>query len=177
MCAKPLQAKPERPLALIKGSKGGTSLARDWKPGVHGQPETQGRCYRNFLETIRLATEQLKRDGHTFVVRGVLWHQGESDVKSGQEIYQQRLTTFIARLREDLEKPELPVVIGEVFDNEGKRDAVRRAQRAVADTVLYTGFAAADGLKTSDAGTHFDAASQLILGERFAAAMLKLQEH
>jgi hypothetical protein len=31
----------------------------------------------------------------------------------------------------------------------------------------------ADKLKTFDGGTHFDAASQIELGERFAAAMAK----
>jgi iduronate 2-sulfatase len=115
----------------------------------------------------------LKRDGHTFTPRGLLWHQGEGDASSTTETYQQRLAEFIARMREDLGKPDLPVVVGEVFDN-GKRDTVRAALRAAPGKVPHVGFASAQGLKTWDNGTHFDAAGQITLGERFAEAMLKL---
>lgn len=166
------KARPGDHLALIKGSKGGSSLSKDWNPGLKNQSETHGFCYRNFLETVELAKKALP-GGDTFVIRGVLWHQGESDSGSSVELYQQRLTTFIARLREDLDQPNLPFVIGEVFDN-GKRDSVRAAQRAVAAAIPHTAFASAADLKTSDAGTHFDAASQITLGERFAAALLPL---
>ena len=76
-------------------------------------------------------------------------------------------------MREDLGKADLPVVVGEVFDN-GKRDSVRAALRATAGNVPHAGFASAEGLKTWDGGTHFDAAGQIALGERFAEAMLKL---
>ena len=160
------KALPDRQFALIKGSKGGTSLSRDWKPGA-------GPCYRNFIQTVALARRALASDGSTPTLRGVLWLQGESDSKATAKEYQQMLTAFIARLRADVHQPNLPFLVGEVADN-GKRDAVRQAQRAVAQTVLHVGFVPADGLQTSDRGTHFDAASQLTLGERFAAAMLKL---
>lgn len=168
-----LKARPGRPLALIKGSKGGTSLAKDWKPGAKGQPETQGPCYRNFIETVKRAQDALKARGDAFVIRGLLWHQGESDASAPAGVYEKELTTLIARLREDLGTPELPVVVGEVYDN-GKRDRVREAQKKVAGAVPHVAFASAADLKTWDNGTHFDAPSQLTLGERFGAAMLTL---
>ena len=40
----------------------------------------------------------------------------------------------------------------------------------------FVGLVTAKGLSTWDAGTHFDAKSQLILGERYAGAILKLQK-
>lgn len=168
-----IEAQPDRRLALIKGSKGGTSLAKDWSPGVKGKPDTQGPCYRNFLHTIELAKKELKA-GDSFVLCGLLWHQGESDASSTADVYQERLTTFIARIREDLGQPDLPVVVGEVFDN-GKRDSVRKATRALASAVPQVRFAGAEGLKTFDAGTHFDAASQITLGQRYAKEMLLLR--
>ena len=168
------KARPGTQLALIKGSKGGTSLSKDWNPGVKGQPDTQGPCYRNFLETINMATAQLKQQNRPFVIRGMLWHQGEADASSPSEVYEQRLTALIARIREDLNLPDMPFVIGEVFDN-GKRDRVRTAQRAVAEKVRRTGFASAEGTKCWDNGTHFDVPSQLLLGQRFATAMLQIE--
>ena len=68
---------------------------------------------------------------------------------------------------------DLPFVIGEVYDN-GHRDAVREGEKSASTAVSHAGFASAQGLKTSDKGTHFDAASQIELGRRFAQAMLPL---
>ena len=49
-----LKADPNRKLALIKGSKGGTNLRADWKPGVRGDKESGlGR------EGIRFAIEDM----------------------------------------------------------------------------------------------------------------------
>ncbi|QDT12664.1 sialate O-acetylesterase [Planctomycetes bacterium K23_9] len=169
-----LEAKPGTKLALIKGSKGGTSLRADWKPGVAGDPDTQGPRYRDFVETIRLATAELQQRGDQYKLRGLLWHQGESDSKAKSSVYQKRLEEFIARIRQDVGVDDLPVVVGEVFDN-GKRDGVRAAIRKVSESVQGVGFVPASGLTTSDEGTHFDAKSQLKLGQRFADAIRDVQ--
>ena len=168
-----LKKNPGRKLALIKGSKGGTSLRADWKPGSKGMPESQGPQYRDFVETIRMATKQLRDRGDTYTIRGLLWHQGESDSKSRTEVYGRRLKELIRRIREDVGVPALPIVVGEVFDN-GKRDRVRTAIREVAQASATVGLVSSTGTATSDPGTHFDAKSQLLLGERYAEAMSKL---
>lgn len=169
-----LDVKPHRKLALIKGSKGGTSLRFDWKSGTQGDPSSQGPRYRDFVETIQIATEKLAQRGDTYTFRGLLWHQGESDSKSKTKVYQRRLETFIARIREDIGQLDLPVIVGEVFDN-GKRDDVRAAIGAVASSDERVGLVESAGLTTWDPGTHFDAASQLELGKRYAQAALKLE--
>jgi len=169
------EAQPKQRFALIKGSKGGTSLRADWKPGLKGQPETQGPCYRNFIETIQLAKQALKQDGHTAKLSGLIWHQGESDSKVKTETHQARLTELISRLREDTGDPNLPIVLGEVYDNE-KRDKVRAAILKASQADPNCGFVSAKGLTTWDPGTHFDAESQWLLGERFAAEIQKLKK-
>ena len=167
------KTEPKKRFALIKGSKGGTSLRADWKPGVKGESKTQGPCYRNFIETITLANAALKKDGHTATLRGLIWHQGESDAKASSKNHQERLTQFLARIREDVGEPKLPIILGQVVDN-GKRDQVRSAILKASQETSNCGFVSAEGLTTWDGGTHFDAKSQLILGQRFAEAMLKL---
>ena len=168
-----LKAEPGRKLALIKGSRGGTNLRADWKPGVHGDAESQGPRYRDFVETITMATKELTQRGDQFKIRGLLWHQGESDARSNTKVYSRRLNELIQRIREDINIPDLPVVVGEVFDN-GKRDKVRAAIQAVAAESATVGLVSSQGTKTSDPGTHFDANSQLLLGERYSTAMRKL---
>jgi iduronate 2-sulfatase len=153
-------------VALIKFAEGGTTLARDWNP------EAKHRLYQTFLDFTKKSLKELTDRGHTYTVRGMIWHQGESDAGLTTAEYQKLLTAFIDRVRADLDAPVLLFGIGEVYDN-GKRDTVRAAQRATAGKVKGVFFVSADGLKTSDMGTHFDAASQIELGERFAAGMAK----
>lgn len=155
-----------KPVALIKYTEGGTSLQKDWNPDV------KDRLYAAFLDFTKKSLKALKDKGHTYTIRGMIWHQGESDASLSAEEYGKLLTTFIGRVRTDLELPDLPIGIGEVIDN-GKRDSIRTAQKATAEKVKGVYFVPVDGLKSSDGGTHFDTASQITLGERFAAGMVK----
>ncbi|MFK8115317.1 MAG: sialate O-acetylesterase, partial [Rubripirellula sp.] len=168
-----LAANPKKKLALIKGSKGGSSLRVDWNPGTHGDDSTQGTRYRDFIKTIKIATGKLDQRGDSYKIQALLWHQGESDSKSPANVYQERLEKFIDRVREDVKVPGLPVVVGEVFDN-GKRDGVRTAIRTVGTKGENTGLVSSEDLTTWDEGTHFDAASQLTLGKRYAEAVSAL---
>ena len=167
------KAQPETKLALIKGSKGGTNLRADWFPGAKEDEASQGPQYQDFIKTIQLATAELTRRGDTFSIRGLLWHQGEADKKSSAKAYARRLNRLINRIREDVGVPDLPVVVGEVFDN-GERDTVREATQNVAKASPTVGIATCEGTTTSDSGTHFDAASQLLLGNRYADQIRKL---
>lgn len=141
---------PGKTIGLIANARGGTKIEQ-WGSG---QPL--------YVHTIdRLAkVENLKVDG-------VLWHQGEgnrSDTK-----YLGKLTDLVARLRADLKNPKLPFVAGEIY---GK--AIVNDQMAeFPSTVPRTGLARADGLTVFDK-VHFDRKSQITLGERYAAEMLKL---
>ncbi|MEP3481767.1 MAG: sialate O-acetylesterase [Fuerstiella sp.] len=171
--AEMLQSAQEQKIAIIKASEGGTNLRLDWQPGVAEDPASQGPNYRNFIQTIKRATDQLTKEGHTYEIRAMLWHQGESDSKAAPKTHQKRLTNLIARVRNDCEVPELPVVLGQVFDN-GKRDKVRTAIKATSEAVDKVGLVTAEGLTTWDAGTHFDAASQITLGQRFAKETMSL---
>ena len=81
------------------------------------------------------------------------------------------LASFITRLRADLGMPDLPFVVGEVFDNR-HRDNVRQGQRDVTHVLPHVDFASSAGLVTRDRGTHFNAASQIEMGQRLAAAFL-----
>ena len=110
--------------------------------------------------------------GDTFVIRGMLWHQGESDAGQPAGAYKKNLEALIASVRSDLGLPKLPVLIGQV-NNNGKRDNIFADQKTVVSTVPDTYLVESTGLETWDHGTHFDAKSQIELGNRFAREMLK----
>lgn len=152
---------------LVKFVEGGTSLHSDWNP------KEKGKLYENFIKFVRTTQEMIKAKGDTCEIRGMLWHQGESDASLPAGQYQAALTALIAQVRGDLGLKELPFVIGQVYDN-GRRADVIAGEKAVAKAVPHTGFASADGLETWDKGTHFDARSQIELGKRFAREMARL---
>lgn len=159
----------KRKIVLIKYTEGGTSLAKDWNPDV---PD---RMYAGFLPFVRQSLKAIDETDGKYTIRGMIWHQGESDANLSQAEYEKLLSAFIDRVRKDLVEDQLPFVVGEVYDN-GKRDSIRLAQKAVSDSMNKVGFVPSAGLKTYDQGTHFDAASQIELGIRFAKVMTELQK-
>jgi iduronate 2-sulfatase len=161
------EALPGKHVLLVKFAQGGTSLSRDWNPNE------KGKLYENFIKFVRTTQDMIKSKGGTCEIRGMLWHQGESDANLPAGGYQKALTEFIARVRGDLGLKDLPFVIGQVYDN-GKRANVIDGEKATAKAVPHTGFVDATGLETFDKGTHFDAKSQIELGKRFAREMKKL---
>jgi iduronate 2-sulfatase len=154
-------------IAILKYVEGGTSLQKDWRVGA------KDGIYAGMIPFVQKRLADLTARGDTFTLRGFVWHQGESDASLSQEEYSTLLQNLISSVRKDLQAPQLPVVIGEVYDN-GKRDNIRAAEKSTAAKLPYCEFAPATGLKTQDEGTHFDAASQIELGKRMGNAMLKV---
>ncbi|MDQ8207318.1 polysaccharide lyase family 8 super-sandwich domain-containing protein [Coraliomargarita sp. SDUM461003] len=156
--------------AIVKFSRGGTDLFYDWDPDA----ETGMQLYSQLLSEVQTATSVLVNAGHTYDLKGVFWIQGGSDSNSEMaDAYQANLTAFISRLRTDLDAPELPIILGVNAPDDTYRIVVRNAQIAVADAD-----AAVDWVETSDFGRlpdglHYDAAGNLLLGERLARAFLR----
>ena len=152
-------------LAIIKYAASGSNLRVEWNP------RTDNLLYARFVPFARQGLATLKGENDTVTLRGFLWHQGESDTALKPEQYQQLLTDLIAAVRKDFDAPDLPVYLGEPFDN-GRRLSIRAAQLLTARSVPHVFVIGSGGLETLDAGTHFNAASQIELGRRFATAVL-----
>jgi len=164
------EALPGKHILLVKFAEGGTSLRSDWNPNE------KGKLYEHFIQFVQATQKMIQAKGDTCAIRGMAWHQGESDAGQAAGKYQAALTELIARVRSDLDMKDLPFVIGQVFDN-GKRTTVIADEKATAKTVPHTGFADATGLETADHGTHFTAASQIELGNRLAREMVLLLQN
>ncbi|MBO7304825.1 MAG: hypothetical protein J6V09_06350 [Clostridia bacterium] len=76
-----------------------------------------------------------------FAARAVVWYQGESNttVEEGS-VYPEMLTRLIKTWRRDLALPELPFVLVEICDYDGRCDdgwrTIQRCQREVASRIL-----------------------------------------
>ena len=148
-----LAANSSTPLLIVSNAKGGTSI-RLWKKG------------QLFYKEAICQTKAAERHGG--ILKGILWHQGESDSKDAQ--YLDKLKTLIENLRSDLGAPNLPFVAGQIKKGTLINDQIAKLPK----TVPHTAFVPSNGLTTMD-GTHFDAASIKKMGAGYAKEMLKLQ--
>jgi hypothetical protein len=157
---------------IIKFARGGTNLHTDWRPDA-----TKGRqSYAAWLAHLRAALADLEARGDTYTLAGLFWMQGESDSDPDHAAaYAANLEAFIARVRLDLEVPELPFIIGRVGPRAAtpSRDTVRAAQVAIGERTPRAAWVDTDDLARFD-GVHYDAPANLTLGQRFAAAWQSL---
>ena len=159
---------PKVTIGLVPCAVGGTPLSR-WQKG--------GDLYSNAVYRAKLAMK-------AGTLKGILWHQGESDSIPGlAETYGDRLAQMIHDIRADLGSPELPFVVGQLgeFIYDRKPNNLPEA-RLVNDTLLkipdrvpHTACVRSRGLTCKRDQVHFDTASQRELGRRYAAEMIRLQ--
>ena len=163
-------------VGLIPCAHGGTSLEQ-WSADLKG--EGTNSLYGAMLDRIERAGGDL---------RGVLWYQGESDCTPElAPTYGARLEAWIAALRKDLNRPELPffvVQLGRLViptDNVGPTEAdvpsieewntVRYALAELPERVAGCAATSALDLELSDV-IHVDAAGLIRLGARLARLAL-----
>ncbi|HEQ60239.1 MAG TPA: hypothetical protein ENN74_01370, partial [Firmicutes bacterium] len=161
------EENPEVTIGLIPCAVGGSAIAA-WRPGAKWE-QTGAYPYDDALRRTRRALQ----DG---VLKGILWHQGESDSKPERaEAYPCALEELIERFRTDLSAPEVPFLIGQLGQfpdkpwDEGTK-AVDEAQRAIAGSAPNAAFVSSDGLTCNKDGVHFDAPSLREFGRRYAEA-------
>ena len=114
----------------------------------------------------------------TGTIKGILWHQGESDAFNEERAatYEKKLHQMIAAFREDLQIPDLPFVSGEITRKYPATNKVQTALRTLPEKVENTGWVNIDGLTFVDGNkrVHFDRASYIELGKRYCEAYEKL---
>ena len=142
-----LKSNPSAAIGLIPAAFGGTSLD-EWKPG--------DKLYNDAVARARFAMKSGK-------LRGILWHQGEADSSKEEnaKTYRERLAKVIGSLREDLNAPELPVVLGQLGEFlEAPFAGAVNEQLAIAPLRLSgVAFVNSHGLKPKSDNVHFDSAA------------------
>lgn len=159
------EAKSQQAIGLIPCALGGSPL-KVWQPGAVYLKKFHP--YEDALSRARLAMQQ-------GTLKGILWHQGESDNDSlHAATYVARLTVLINRLRTDLQLSALPFVAGEIgYFN--KADYLNKVIGQLPQQVPATAVVSASGLTDKGDKLHFDTASARELGRRYAQAMQQLQ--
>jgi predicted TIM-barrel fold metal-dependent hydrolase len=120
-------------------------------------------------ETYWGARKRTKAAMSQGTLKGVLWHQEQAGGKAPDD-YLDKLRSLVGNLRSDLNDGNLPFIAGQVHGGPEFNDPIARLPEAVHGTA----FVRSEGL-TTDGGKNFDTKSQLLLGQRYAEQMIRLQ--
>ncbi len=168
-------------IGLIPCAVGGSSI-ENWVPGSYFE-QTKSYPWDDMEKRLKIALNSGK-------LKGILWHQGESDANPERcEEYEKKLTDLIYRVRNLVQDQEIPFVAGELgrFKIKSNKDSFPENKPSPAEVVVKSTkrvikndrnarFVKSNGLNHRGDKTHFDSKSYRILGKRYAKAMLKLQQ-
>lgn len=160
-----LEGKKNSQIGLIPCAWGGSPI-KVWSPGA--------KYFDNFPYDEAVARAKVAMQSG--VLKGILWHQGESDNDAKRAaVYLSKLKVLVDNLRKDLNAPNLPFIAGEIgyFNKENYiNPIISQLPNEVANAAVVT----AQDLTDGGDHLHFNTASARELGKRYAAAMKKLQE-
>jgi hypothetical protein len=126
--------------------------------------DSRDGAYDMVVERVQLAQQ-------VGVVRGILFHQGESD--TGNAVWVGKVQEVVSDLRVDLGLAEsVPFVAGELLYG-GCCSSHNPLIQQLPDNVPNAHVVSAEGLAGLDDGAHFDLPGQRELGRRYAAKMLE----
>ena len=154
-------------VGLIPCAVGGSPIS-SWEPdGYH--PSTKTHPYDSAVSRTQFAMQK-------GTLKGVLWHQGESDCKAELSVvYKEKLHRLIERFRTNFNDDKLPFIAGQMGQfKERPWNADKKRVASVHETlpsqVSLTGFVKSNGLTHKGDKIHFDSESYRELGRRYHSA-------
>ncbi len=163
------QKDPEVRIGLIPCAVGGSPL-ESWKPGAEDKA-TKTHPWDDMTKRLQLAMKE-------GTLKGILWHQGESD--SNEKLaatYGTRLEQTLGLLRDEIGDTTVPIVVGQIFNFKDSpwKDVVNVEISNFPKRLANTGLATNEGMHDRGDNIHLDSASAREFGKRYAKEMLRLQ--
>jgi hypothetical protein len=162
---------PNITVGLIPAACGGSPIST-WEPGGY-HAQTKSHPYDDAIAR----TNRALQNG---TLKGILWHQGESDCNETlAPLYHDKLTSLINRFRTEFKIDDLPFITGQLGQfpqspwNEFKL-MVNDAHMMAAKEMNNVRFVISDGLTCNPDNIHFDAPSQRTFGKRYAGVYLEM---
>ena len=166
------QANSDAVVGLIPCAVGGSSISA-WVPGGY-HSQTKSHPWDDMLVRLRAAMK-------VGTVKGILWHQGESDSKpAAAKTYQMRLHSLIERLRSEIGDETVPFIAGQLGQFKEKpwseaRKQVNSVHENLPEIVSNTAFVRSDGLDHKGDKTHFSAEAYRELGRRYGETYVEME--
>jgi hypothetical protein len=161
-----VDSNPDVVIGLIPSAVGGTSIDF-WATGNY-LPKTEQCPYDDALSRTKLAM----KDG---TLKGILWHQGESDSNPEKAAtYKDKLASLATTLRNDLQMLDVPFIAGELAGFWEKGAILNPIFHEAKKDIPHYDVVSGKGLIALPDNLHIDAASQREFGKRYADTMKSL---
>jgi len=166
--AETLQGTFDKKIGLIPCAYGGTSLSQ-WQKG--------GFLYDTAVSTTKEALKNSR-------IKGILWHQGESDSDKLEtaESYKERFLPFINSLLSEIPNANIPIILGELgefllhYQECNYSHIVNKQLRDLCEAESQFAYVSSKGLTDNGDFLHFNAKSLRKLGNRYATAWMKCSQ-
>jgi len=150
---------------LLPTAVGGSSISQWLGDSIHRNV----KLLSNFKEKVEIG----KQYG---TVKGVLWHQGESDAnEKGMKSHKENLSKLFKIFRTVIGNENTPIIVGELGSFSKYKENWQKINEQInkyANSDLYCEVVSTSDLKDKGDRTHFNAAGQRTLGKRFASEFL-----
>lgn len=125
----------------------------------------------NFKEKVEIG----KKYG---TIKGILWHQGETDASSTEtiQIYDQQLDKLFTLFRAEVENMELPIILGELGSfskNDANWQSINQKIQTYHERDPHSYLIKTSDLFHKGDYVHFDAEGQRKMGKRFAESFMQ----
>ena len=163
-----LKKVPDNVSILLVPTAVGASSISQW---ITDETHREVTLFSNFSKRLKVS---LKHG----MVKGILWHQGESDAAEPKiKAYQGNLKILFDRFREVAGNESLPVVMGKLgsfYPKQENWDLINASIEAYAASDEFCEVIETSDLEHKGDSVHFNAAAQRSMGKRYAETMLKL---
>jgi hypothetical protein len=152
---------------LIPTAVGGSSISQWLNDSIHRDV----KLFSNFKQKAELGM----RYG---TVKGILWHQGESDAQTKEApMYQIKLSELFYQFRKIIGNQETTVLIGQLgsYSTNPLWSKINDHIKYYVSTDPNTGMINTQDLEEKGDEVHFNSEAQRLMGERFANELIKLQ--
>jgi len=180
--AKALRDSSGREIVFVQYCRCGAPISaqapNSWFPGedpANGKT-FDGGLFPKFEKYLQSARAQIEEKGLTWEVKGLIWHQGESDVATDPVVYERNLRHVFAKFR-TLLGSDLPIAAGHIRDLGERQKRVNATidQLAAEDPLLVSvplgGVTYEPDGKDGQPNVHIDRPGCHALGAKLAAAL------
>ena len=163
-----LKKVPDNVSILLVPTAVGASSISQW---ITDETHRGVTLFSNFSKRLKVS---LKHG----IMKGILWHQGESDAAEPKiQAYQGNLKILFDRFRKVAGNKSLPIVMGKLgsfYPMQENWDMINAAIEAYATSDEFCEVIETSDLEHKGDRVHFNAVAQRTMGKRYAEIMLKL---
>ena len=149
-----LYEKTKRPILMVVNARGGTGIS-EWAEGK---------------DLFNEAVARTKAALPYGTLKGIIWHQGESNASSWKS-YMAALKAMVAALRTQIGAGDVPFIAGEIQHDHSNAGYFNYMIHGISDEIPSSGWVSAYGVTLIEDNLHHDRASQVMLGGRYAEAV------